>query len=320
MKQYPKTTVTFDSIIVNSHGFENCRKAPVDLSLLEASIRSEGLREDLVIWEPEEDVHVLIAGHSRYRVLENIGKTDPDIFEDSFKDLRVSVFHGSLSDAMRCSLSENIHRNKLNPADEAEYIYLLKEQLEMEEEILAHEEERDFNSITQAQVAESVYGSSSLQGEISKKVRLFTNLCDRAFLALRNEQITQKTAEILIRKEFQNEDGTPNADLQMEYLEKLLSDEEENVLINKKPREKTYRTKREFELLMVKAAEDENIEPNSPSWSLMSFDNWRTCKISDDDLLYGTSDDILDAEEEVIEEDGPIIKRRIRNTTQVAVS
>jgi hypothetical protein len=141
-------------------------------------------------------------------------------------------------------------------------------------------------------------------------------------MALRNDQITQKSAEILIRREFQNDDGTPNAEIQMEYLDKLLSDDEENVIINKKPREKTYRTKREFELLMVKAAEDESIDPDSASWSLTSFDNWRTCKISDDDLLYGTSDDILDAEEEVFEEEGevPATKRRIRDSSQLAAA
>ena len=305
--------ITFDSIIVGSHGFENCRKSDTDLSVMENSIKKHGLLENLVIWEPDPGVHILIAGHNRYRCLQNIKRTDPDIFDGHWEDgIDVKIMTGgTLSDAMEISLSENTLRNKLNPADESEYIYMLKERLEDEEIMLSEQEERPAKKITQKQLAARIYGKEDYQGEISKKLRLYTNLCEPAFIALRENRITQKTAEQLTNLTLSN--GDPDADAQTAYLDKILGGDEEDIQINKKPRVKTYRTKREVEELIVAASQSEGVDPDATSYSINNFGEWFRCEIDTDTFLYGSSDDLDDGFEESVEEiETTTVKRRIR--------
>ena len=306
--------VTFESIIVGSHGFENCRKAKTDLSIIENSIKKVGLLENLVIWEPEPDVHILIAGHNRYKCLENIRKTDEEIFEGHWGegiDVRI-LKGGTLSDAMEISLSENTLRNKLNPADEAEYIFLLKERLEDEETAAASEEDRSPKKVTQKMLAHRIYGKEDYQGEISKKLRLYTNLCDPVFIALREDKITQKSAEQLAG--LITDSGDPDVEAQTAHLDKLLKDFGEELKIEKKPRVKTYRTKREVEELIVTASESEGVDPDELCYSINNFSAWFRCEIDTDNFLYGSGaieDGVLD-ESEAEEVEATVSKRRIR--------
>jgi hypothetical protein len=308
--------VTFDSIIIGSHGFENCRKAETDLSVIESSLKKVGLLENLVIWEPDPGVHVLIAGHNRFKCIQNIKRTEPETFEAHWGDgIDARILKGgSLSTAMELSLSENTLRNKLNPADEAEYIALLRDRLEDEETATAEAESRDPIRITQKVLAKRIYGKEDYQGEISKKLRLYTNLCDPVFIALREDKITQKTAEQLAGLTLGN--GEPDVASQTAYLDQLLGGSDEQITIEKKPRVKTYRTKREVDELIVAASQAEGIDPEELIYSITNFADWFRCEVDTDTFLYGSPEDVdrgYDLSEEGSEEvEETVVKRRIR--------
>lgn len=83
-----------------------------ELALLEASIKEEGCRDPLIVWETHYEHDVLLDGHNRYEICMRLGlpfKVEPMEFE-------------SRSDAMRWVLNNQLGRRNLNSLQRTDLI------------------------------------------------------------------------------------------------------------------------------------------------------------------------------------------------------
>ena len=98
MQQLTIEEIPFEEIQLNAHGLRNSRSSVGDISTLTASIEENGLIDPMVIWRPTEGTNVLLAGYRRHAALQQIRENNPA----AFNTLNVSVFEGSLEEALRC--------------------------------------------------------------------------------------------------------------------------------------------------------------------------------------------------------------------------
>lgn len=97
------------------------------LSSLAASIREVGILQPIVVRRAEDGRYELIAGERRLRAAKAAGlATVPVVIRDSGDD-----------DMLREALIENIHREDLNPIEQAEAFRQLLEELGLKQESLA---------------------------------------------------------------------------------------------------------------------------------------------------------------------------------------
>lgn len=310
MEQLLTRNIPFEQIRSNVEGLLNARTSFPHLEELKNSIQSDGLLTPLIVasatdeWDFED--YVLIAGESRLRAIRMIreewisehGDSDEEI---PFEEITCAVYEGDLSGAIVLGLIDNLKRENLNPADEAEAIYRLVEKLN-----------------NQSEVAQ-VLGMS--QPSVSNKYNLKKNLIPEGFEALRDGRLklskAKKIAKIL------NDDKTPNFQLQAEVLEEILESDADIPEGQTRRRVKTYRSKKEVEELRqnVSTASDVRDEVDEDHRrSLHQFLRWYFCEIDTDDMLFRVDDlnlddyefDYEDEEDDVEEEETTTTKRRIR--------
>ena len=281
MQQLPIREVNFNDIQLNAHGLSNGRTSLGDLSDLQLSIEDNGLLTPPVVWDIEDDL-VLVAGYRRHA---SIAKIREEV-ETAFDQINVSIFTGTPEEAQAKNLEENIQRKDLNPADEAEAVTKLYERIG-----------------DQTDVGKLV-GKS--QGWVSQQVNLFRGLIQRGLEYLRDGRINRTIARRI--SQLLTDEGTPDIDEQNRVLDEIDAGNE-NVRINRK-RNKTYRTKKEFEELaleLVKAADEETVDPQHAA-VLGRCIAWHRCEIEvsalihdqpelDDDEGELDEDDLVDAEE-----------------------
>lgn len=106
----------FSNIIVDEKKFRNSRATYSKLDELSNSIRSSGLLQPVVVWECDKSKYFLIIGFRRYKAIELIRKKNPD----AFAKIPVSIFKGTEQDARLANMIENLQREDLTHAEEAE--------------------------------------------------------------------------------------------------------------------------------------------------------------------------------------------------------
>lgn len=296
MQQLTIQTVSFDEILLNANGLRNSRSSVGDISTLKASIEENGLIDPLVIWRPVDGTSVLLAGYRRHAAIQEIRETIPE----AFNNLSVSVFSGSLEEALAKNLEENIQRQNLNPADEAEAVCRLYEKLGDQKGVAA------------------IIGMS--QPWVSQRVNLYRGLIPQALECLRGGVINLTVARKVSRMVL--EDGTPDEALQLAALEKIRGDSEEEIESGDgKARAKTYRTKREvdeLELLVSQIDDDIAVDEDHLN-SVKAVIGWFRCQMESEDLLFNLAEILAEEEAlsgETINEftggEAQGIKRRIR--------
>lgn len=298
MQQLAITSVSIDQILLNANGLRNSRSSVGDISTLKSSIEENGLIDPLVIWRPVDGTNVLLAGYRRYAAIQEIRESNPDVFQN----LNVSVFSGSLEEALAKNLEENIQRQNLNPADEAEAVCRLYEKLGDQKDVAA------------------IIGMS--QPWVSQRVNLYRGLIPPALECLRGGVINLTVARKISRMVF--DDGTPDEGMQLTALEKIQGEAEEEIEDGTgKSRAKTYRTKREvdeLELLVSQIDDDIAVDEDHLN-SVKAVIGWFRCQMDSEGLLFNLAEVLADAEEEEVNEETILnisggealgIKRRIR--------
>jgi len=276
MQQLSIETVPFEDILLNAHGLKNGRTSLGDITSLKDSIEQNGLMDPPVVWRvpgDEDEEFVLIAGYRRHAAITALREETPSAFDM----LQVSVFEGDLDEALAKNLEENVQRQNLNPADEAEAVYNLYDRIG-----------------NQTEVGEML-GMS--QGWVSQRVSMYTGLIPRALTMLREN--TLKVTDAMKISKLLTEDKEPDVEAQNEALDKIEAGDKD-IKIRRK-RNKTYRTKKEFEELEKKlsdAIKDEEVDPQHGA-ILKRMIAWHRCQIDDDALIF----EEVEVDDEEVDED-----------------
>ena len=306
MNQLETKPILLSQIHSNIEGLVNARTSFPHLEELKESIMVDGLLNPLIIAEPTNEWdfedYVLIAGESRLRAIKMIRdewfEENPEEDEEDapFEEITCAIYSGDLSGAIVLALVDNLKRENLNPADEAEAVYRLVEKIG-----------------NQSQVAEML-GMS--QPSVSNKYNLKRNLISEAFDALRDGRLKLPKAKKLSK--VLNDDKTPNVEVQAQILEEILEQDAEIPEGEERRRIKTYRSKKEVEELRQVAAtaldlrEEVDVDHRR---SLHQFLRWYFCEIDSDTMLFRVDElDLSDFEEEyeeeaTVEESTPVKKR-----------
>jgi len=239
MSQLDQSVFPIEMIEVGTCGFRNCRTHLGDLTDIKSSIVNKGLIVPPIVWDTVykgKPHKVLLCGHRRFAAIQQI-RRDAEAaggeVDLPFVDITCSVFEGTLQEATAISLVDNIQHESLNPADMAEAVTMLVEQLG--------------NQIEAGKVL------SKSQPWVSNYVSIFRGLISPALEALRQGQITSTQAKKLAM--LLNPDKTPNVAVQTEALERLTrtgggaEDGDEKVAKPVSNRPKTHRAKSEMEEL-----------------------------------------------------------------------
>jgi ParB/RepB/Spo0J family partition protein len=295
VQQLPIEEIKFTDIKIDENGMRNGRTGVEDITSLRESIETNGLMDPLIVWKTEDDKYILTAGYRRHAAISQLRE---EISEEAFDTIRVSIFTGTLEEALAKNLEENIQRRNLNPADEAIAVSRL------------------YRKVGDQTDVARMLGMS--QPWVSQRVNLVKGLIARGMDMLRRGSIVLKDAIALSK--LLNNDGTPNEDLQNELLDALEEDEKEGkVKIPKPDRAKTYRTKKEIdelELIVVEATNDDAID-SVVSSVLKRVIAWHRCQIDSEELLFTapSEEDASDASEADIiditpslEEEAPVAR------------
>ena len=309
MEQLKTTTLSIHDIRSNCEGLANARTSFPHLEELKNSIKTDGLLSPLIVaagtddWDFED--YVLIAGESRLRAIHMLRDewySENDEREDveaPFEEITCSVYQGDLNGAIVLGLIDNLKRENLNAADEAEAVYRLVEKVGNQTE------------------AASLLGMS--QPSVSNKYNLKKNLIPEAFEALRDGRLRLPKAKKLAK--VLNEDRTPNVEAQARILEELLEVDADIPEGETRKRAKTYRSKKEVEELrqLVSSALDIRDEVDEDHRrSVHQVLRWFFCEIDSEEMLFRVDDLVLGDYEEDYEEDSDedeyeeAPKRRIR--------
>lgn len=145
-----------------------------ELNSLAESIKKYGVLQPLIVTKIEKDVYELIAGERRLRACQkvNIDKV-PVIIRDP-----------NCQEKLELALIENVQRRNLNPMEKAEAFVRLKEEF----------------GLFDREIAE-IMGKSR---EVITNTIRFLNLSELAKQALRNEQISEGHAKVLLS--FENKE------------------------------------------------------------------------------------------------------------------
>ena len=277
MQQLPIETVKFSDIRLNSNGLTNGRSSVGDVSALQSSIEENGLIDPLVVWKTDDNNLVLIAGYRRHAAISNLRS---EVHAEAFDDLMVGIFEGTLEEALAKNLEENVQRQNLNPADEAEAVHNLYEKVG-----------------DQTDVAKLV-GMS--QPWVSQRVNLYRGLIPRGLEYLRGGKVNLKEARRISR--LLNHDGSPDETAQNDILDQFDTEEEVRIPDRHRQRVKTYRTKKEFEELGKALADavSEGAITDVHNAVLSRVIAWHRCEIEMEELLFEEPEI---EESEVVEED-----------------
>lgn len=305
--QLDQRILEFEQIETNVCGYRNARTILGDVSELKEAIKEKGLLTPPVVWETTQKGktrYVLLAGHRRLEALSQLRQEAQDSGQKlPFEDLTCSIYEGSLDGAMTIGLVDNVQRESLNPADQAEAVFKLASQIGNQEKV-GH-----------------MLGKS--QPWVSNYVNLFRCLIPQALDALRHEQIRVNQAKKLAM--MVNADKTPDEPAQMAELSRLIDKEEEATpenTNNQEParqRAKTFRNKREVEELRTSLAEAIKEDPTLDAQYRQHFQHfirWFFCEVSSEDALFSSSLTTSPAQEEeaepeVKQEEAPKKRRRL---------
>lgn len=278
--QLDQRTLQFEQIETNVCGYRNARTLLGDVSELKEAIKEKGLLTPPVVWETThkgKTRYVLLAGHRRLEALNQLRQESLDAGEElPFDDLTCSIYEGTLDGAMTIGLIDNVQRESLNPADQAEAVFKLASQIGNQERV-GH-----------------MLGKS--QPWVSNYVNLFRCLIPQALDALRHDQIRVNQAKKLAM--MVNTDKTPAVESQQAELHRLLNKEEEapaESTPSQEPareRPKTYRNKKEVEELRTKLAEAITEDPTLDAQyrrHLQHFIRWFFCEVSSEDVVASSS-------------------------------
>ena len=295
MQQRDIFSIPLGSIRVNAEGMVNSRTSFPHVEELKNSILKDGLLTPLIVAEGSEswdfEGYVLLAGESRLRAINSIREDwfseNPEVDSDEapFSEINCTVYCGDFDGASVISLIDNLKRQDLNPADEAEAIFKLVSQLGNQ------------------QAAADRLGIS--QPSVSNKFNLKRNLISEVFEALRSNLIKLSAAKKISK--LLNEDKTPNQEAQLKVLEELLDDGNSDVSVEGPARVKTYRSKKEVEELRTLCAtaidirEEVDVEHRK---SLHQFLRWYFREIDTDEMLFRVDElNLSDYEEEDSDEE-----------------
>lgn len=301
--QLDQRILNIGQIEVNTCGYRNARTILGDVSELKSAIKEKGLLSPPVVWETVvkgKTHYVLLAGHRRLEAISQLRQEAHDAGEElPFEELTCSIYEGQLDGAMTAGLVDNVQRESLNPADQAEAVFKLASQIGNQEKV------------------GNMLGKS--QPWVSNYVNLYRCLIPQALDALRHEQIKVNQAKKLAM--LVNQDKTPDVAAQTAALDRLLSKEEEKEDDSKekeptRQRAKTYRSKGEVEELRTKLAEAIQEDPELDTQYRQHFQHfvrWFFCEVPTDDVLFSTSlsGEVASAEEPEVEVEAPKKKRRL---------
>lgn len=283
--------INFSDIKINAHGFKNCRSPEFQTgnNELEHSIKNNGLCQPMVMWKvPVEDGfdYVLMQGWRRWCAITNIREQLPDFLDKPF----VGIFEGSLEDAKSKNLEENIHKESLDEADEAESVYDLY--------LISKNETRIASKL----------GMS--QSWVSQRVSLVRGSIRENLGALR-QGLINVTQAIGISK-LTLDDGKPNRPVQLTALDAIINPrpkETTDVDSDAEEKKKKYRTKKDVQGLESDLAEYKT-SGDCPDVAYLELYqrmlDWMFCRIETEELLVGpaaddtdevTEEPMLDAEE-----------------------
>lgn len=279
--QLDQRILQFEQIETNVCGYRNARTILGDVSELKSAIQEKGLLTPPVVWETThkgKTRYVLLAGHRRLEALSQLRQEALDAGKElPFEDLTCSIYDGPLDGAMTIGLVDNVQRESLNPADQAEAVFKLASQIGNQEKV-GH-----------------MLGKS--QPWVSNYVNLFRCLIPEALDALRHEQIRVNQAKKLAM--MVNADKTPDVAAQQAELDRLLDKDGESDQptenTNQEParqRTKTYRSKKDAEELRTKLAEAIAEDPGLDAQyrqHLQHFLRWFFCEVQSEDVLFSSS-------------------------------
>lgn len=305
--QLDQRILEIGQIETNTCGYKNARTILGDVTELKNAIKEKGLLSPPVVWETTvkgKTHYVLLAGHRRLEAISQIRQEAHESgLETPFEELTCSVYVGPLDGAMTTGLVDNVQRESLNPADQAEAVYKLASQVGNQEKV------------------GGMLGKS--QPWVSNYVNLYRGLIPRALDALRHEQIKVNQAKKLAM--MVNPDKTPDVASQEAALDLLLNNEEkpeENK--EKEPtrqRAKTYRSKSEVEELRTKLAESIQEDPELDTeyrQHLQHFVRWFFCEVTSDDVIFSSSLNAAVAAEPEVEVEAQEVPKKKRRLADLA--
>jgi len=301
--QLDQRVLSISQIEVNTCGYKNARTILGDVSELRKAIKEKGLLSPPVVWETTvkgKTHYVLLAGHRRLEAISQLRQEAHEAGEEiPFEELTCSIYEGPLDGALTAGLVDNVQRESLNPADQAEAVHKLANQVGNQEKV------------------GQMLGKS--QPWVSNYVNLYRCLIPQALDALRHEQIKVNQAKKLAM--LVNQDKTPDVAAQQAELDRLLNKEEEKPEESKdkdppRQRAKTYRSKGEVEELRTKLAEAIQEDPGLDQeyrQHLQHFIRWFFCEVPSDDVILSTSlnHEPATSEEPQVEVEAPKKKRRL---------
>lgn len=302
--QLDQRILEIGQIEVNTCGYKNARTILGDVTELKLAIKEKGLLSPPVVWETThkgKTHYVLLAGHRRLEAISQLRREAHETGSElPFEELTCSIYEGSLDGAMTAGLVDNVQRESLNPADQAEAVYKLASQVGNQEKV-GH-----------------MLGKS--QPWVSNYVNLYRCLIPQALDALRQEQIKVNQAKKLAM--LVNQDKTPDVAAQTAELDRLLNKDEEKQEESKdkdppRQRAKTYRSKGEVEELRTKLAEAIQEDPDLDTQYRQHFQHfirWFFCEVPNEEVLFSTSLEgkvSAEAPEVQVEVEAPKKKRRL---------
>jgi ParB/RepB/Spo0J family partition protein len=302
--QLDQRILEIGQVEVNTCGYKNARTILGDVTELKLAIREKGLLSPPVVWETTHKGrthYVLLAGHRRLEAINQLRREAHEAGEEvPFEELTCSIYEGPLDGAMTAGLVDNVQRESLNPADQAEAVFKLASQIGNQEKV-GH-----------------MLGKS--QPWVSNYVNLYRCLIPQALNALRYEQIKVNQAKKLAM--LVNQDKTPDVAAQTAELDRLLNKDEEKQEEGKekdlpRQRAKTYRSKGEVEELRTKLAEAVQEDPDLDTQYRQYFQHfirWFFCEVPSEEVLFSTSLDVKVSSEEPevqVEVEAPKKKRRL---------
>ena len=294
--QLPHLEVGREDIRYSYPGFTNSRQVLGNIEEIKASILSNGLITPPVVWAVEDEdgdtQYVLVAGHRRMAAIEQLVKDDSDKGEE-FAVINCAVLVGTLEDAIRYNVIENLERENLNPADEIDAIANIIEHVG-----------------TQTKAAEVLNRS---QPWISGRWNLYTGLSGEAKEALRYEHINLKQAKQLSK--LITKDGAPDTDAQATELSRMKGEDvatPEQKGKNKK--ERTIKNKSDVANLLARYVDaDEDIDPQHRQ-SVITVIGWYFGQVDDVDAPKPLPENVI-AEITALTTDG---KDRVKEETAKA--
>lgn len=284
VQQLDQRILGIEQIEVNTCGYHNARTFLGDLTELRDSIREKGLLTPPVVWETTikgKTHYVLLAGHRRLEAIRQI-REEMQGEELPFDELTCSVYDGPLDGAMTAGLVDNIQRESLNPADQAEAVYKLTMRVGNQEKV-GH-----------------MLGKS--QPWVSNYVSLYRCLIPEAMDALRREQIRVNQAKKLAMMVLP--DKTPDVEAQTAALNLMLNPDdgegrEPEASQPKEERAKTSRSKKEVSELAAELRrlllEDQEFDVQYRR-HLLHMIRWFYCEIETAQIVNSSSMEVAPPE------------------------